>query len=607
MAYAESTVGGTAGGAFRVFVQNIRHFDGGPAENYEHWNAEGGVNRISGSGGTIWSDGASYTLQLGLNGVASSGGFSYNYNTGTGRKNTWGTAGTNAYRNSAGVGYPFTSRFDVNFNNSPYLTSAWVQVGDTVQTKYRQADITNLSNDFYDTDNPWIDFSNPGGATCYAWFEFPGLSGSRFAQRNGVGSRHTWYLTEPERQAMRAVAVNSNAVTIRYVLESNIGGQNFYSFHDRTFRIADANPTFTDFDYVDTNATTVAVTGNDQVLIQGKSTLAATVAVADRAIATKQANMSSYTFSIGAYSQGAAWSNVADVVQNIGTVSVTGTQNLAVRAIDSRGNSTTVTKSVTVLPYASPGYHQALSVKYANDFDDASGLTVDLFNNVAIAGTAPMNLNGVNKNTVNNTTGVQYDISKGNDTSYSGVWKNVASTYQSNGNVNVTKAALEADILSKMQALGVDNSVRWYLKFRVTDALSSSLFTTVIDIGRPIFRIGSDNVLYYREYPITHPAVYTNTTLSSLTPDAALYGTFKFTALASGLTLNAPTNPFDGKRIMFAFKDNGTSRALTWNSVYAAVGATLPASTVAGKWMYVGCVYNETAAKWHVVAVNIEA
>jgi hypothetical protein len=264
-----------------------------------------------------------------------------------------------------------------------------------------------------------------------------------------------------------------------------------------------ANPTFTTFTYLDTNSTTTAVTGNNQVLIQGKSTLAATVSVANKATANKSATMSTYNFTIGGYSQSSAWSNVADVVKTIGVVSdVTGAQNLSVKAIDSRTNFKTVTQSVTILPYASPAFLPALTVKYANGFDNSSGLTVT-GSGTTIATISPMTLAGTDKNAVNTTTGVQFDVSKGNNTSYTGTYVNVTTARATNASaITTTLATLASSILTKMNGLTADNTVKWYIKFKIVDALETQYFETFIDIGKPIFRIGTDGNVYNNEVKI---------------------------------------------------------------------------------------------------------
>jgi hypothetical protein len=83
---------------------------------------------------------------------------------------------------------------------------------------------------------------------------------------------------------------------------------------------------------------------------------------------------------------------------------------------------------------------------------------------------------------------------------------------------------------------------------------------------------------------------------------------YAYTALASGLTINAPTGtPVDGNKLIFRILDNGTTRALTWNATYTVIGVTLPTTTVASKMTYVGCIYNAANTRWDVLAVATQA
>lgn len=95
---------------------------------------------------------------------------------------------------------------------------------------------------------------------------------------------------------------------------------------------------------------------------------------------------------------------------------------------------------------------------------------------------------------------------------------------------------------------------------------------------------------------------------STLTPDISSFDQYNFTALAAGLTINAPTGtPVDGNKLLFRILDNGTSRSLTWNATYTAIGVTLPTATTANKTVYVGCIYNANNTRWDVVAVTTQA
>lgn len=99
------------------------------------------------------------------------------------------------------------------------------------------------------------------------------------------------------------------------------------------------------------------------------------------------------------------------------------------------------------------------------------------------------------------------------------------------------------------------------------------------------------------------PRVSSTASASSVTPDVSAFDQYAFTALAAGLTINAPTGtPVDGDKLVFRFLDNGTARALTWNGTYTAIGVTLPTATVVNKTTYVGCIYNANNTRWDVIA-----
>ncbi len=522
MAYAESTVGGSSGGQFRVWVNSIRTRQGNAADNSEDWRVEGGLKRVT-AGGRIWNNynAASYTVQLGMNGVASSGNFNYDFGGGTGSLLAWGTGATRVNRNSAGVGFGFTSRMDINLSNSPYLTSGWVNSSDSVATIYRHATLTALSmhaGNIPATDEGpiWLEFSNPSGASVDAWLEAPAPGFPRiYTSAGGQGSRFNYpNLSGGSLSvAMQQAYPNSNGGTLRIGIHDALGGDN-WDFRDVSYTIKNdlgqANPTFLDYDYVDENATTVAITGNDQVLIQGKSDLKVTVPVADKATRNKYSTMSSYLFSIGAYSQSLPWSNTLDVVQDIGTVSdVSGDTTLSVRAIDSRAFGTTVTKNVTVLPYASPGFYNNLGVRYANDFDADDGFLVDFLDDALIGAISPLTLGGTDLNEVPSPAGLKYTISWGEEP-YSATWTNIPFTQEAGtGVITADPVALATSIESRYNAITAaelvpldisPNTVRWHILFELTDAFNEPQnYTVEIDVGEPFFRIGSDGRLYYKE------------------------------------------------------------------------------------------------------------
>jgi hypothetical protein len=104
------------------------------------------------------------------------------------------------------------------------------------------------------------------------------------------------------------------------------------------------------------------------------------------------------------------------------------------------------------------------------------------------------------------------------------------------------------------------------------------------------------------------PRVTSAASASSLTPDISASDVYAYTALAAGLTINAPTGtPLDGDKLIFRLLDNGTSRSLTWNGTYTVIGVTLPTATTISKTTYVGCIYNANNTRWDVIAVTTQA
>lgn len=97
-------------------------------------------------------------------------------------------------------------------------------------------------------------------------------------------------------------------------------------------------------------------------------------------------------------------------------------------------------------------------------------------------------------------------------------------------------------------------------------------------------------------------------TTATLTP-AATDEECGTNAQAAALTIAAPAGTawVDGDTIVFRFKDDGTARNMAWDAAYVYFGgASFPATTAAGKWMYFTAIYNAVAAKWHVMAAQVE-
>lgn len=101
-------------------------------------------------------------------------------------------------------------------------------------------------------------------------------------------------------------------------------------------------------------------------------------------------------------------------------------------------------------------------------------------------------------------------------------------------------------------------------------------------------------------------ASYTTDTGTSLNMDNL--DEFIITAQAGALLFNSPGGTLvQGRTLIIRIKDNGTARALTWNSVFRAMGTALPSTTVLSKTLYLGFKYNSTDSKWDLIASAQEA
>lgn len=82
------------------------------------------------------------------------------------------------------------------------------------------------------------------------------------------------------------------------------------------------------------------------------------------------------------------------------------------------------------------------------------------------------------------------------------------------------------------------------------------------------------------------------------------------TALAAAITsmtTNLSGTPTNFQKLIYRIKDDGTARAITWGASFAARGVALPTTTVLGKVLQVGFLYNTVTSTWDCVASAQEA
>ena len=258
--------------------------------------------------------------------------------------------------------------------------------------------------------------------TCYLsiWngsTEYLALSARTWSK--GTADR-TITLTQTERADLldAMASIKSFNATIKLVTKSGstqIGSTSTCACIVQT-TAANSGPTMTAFTYKDSRSTTAAVTGNNQLFIQGYSYLYVTPGAAT---AKNGASIVKYAVTCN----GVTSSNTTGAALNLYTISKSGTLDVMVTATDSRGYTVSVTQPITVIPYAKPKVSE-ISLRRTNDIEAEMQL---IFN----GSISPITVNGTQKNSL---MYVQYRYKLTSASSY-GTYTSILASVNQNGTI----------------------------------------------------------------------------------------------------------------------------------------------------------------------------
>lgn len=202
----------------------------------------------------------------------------------------------------------------------------------------RQATITTAP-DFNDEENPTITYNNVVGASAETLQACISLDGSKddvaYRDIGKADSSYTFNLTDAERKVLRT-ATTSNSRTVIFYIKTVLSGQAYYSSVSKTYTIVNGNPIISPA-VIDSNATTIALTGNNNTLVRYFSNAQYTIG----ARAIKEATLSSQKVACAGKSATTA----------SGTLTAIESGDFVFTATDSRGNSTTQTLSKPIINY----------------------------------------------------------------------------------------------------------------------------------------------------------------------------------------------------------------------------------------------------------------
>lgn len=312
----------------------------------------------------------------------------------------------------------------------------------------RYATLTNAPN-FNDTQNPTITYSNPAGTAVSSLQACISLTGSNadisYRDISKTGTSYTFNLTEAERNVLRAATPNSNTLSVKFYVKTVIGGNTNYSILTKTMTIINGNPTFNNPTYSDTNSTTVAITQNNQYIIQGKSTLQVKVT---NASALKYATLRTATLTLNGVPYTENFGNNNYVTFNIGTVDIAQNETATVVVTDSRGNKTTKNLTIQFLSWALP--YANVELYRVSNYYTLTNLTVN-------ATYSSLN----NKNSIT----IQYQICKTTDETWSSL------------------TTIQNGVQTQFNA---DNNYSWYVKIIIKDKIGTTTYIASLNRGTPI-------------------------------------------------------------------------------------------------------------------------
>ena len=207
----------------------------------------------------------------------------------------------------------------------------------------RAATITSAPN-FTDVDNPAIAYANPAGSAVSALDVCISLTGSAsdiaYRAVSTSGGSYTFQLSDAERAVLR----NNTTLTRKgvFLLRTKIGSTYYYDTAERTFSVTN-NAATRPSEAIAVAPVSALSAPFNALYIQGRTRAKITHTASGKFGAT----IKQYSASV----EGKAYSGktvTSDALQTPGVLTITGT------ATDSRGFSTTASKTVTVLAYNTP-------------------------------------------------------------------------------------------------------------------------------------------------------------------------------------------------------------------------------------------------------------
>ena len=350
----------------------------------------------------------------------------------------------------------------------------WSEAGKFNVTTYDIAKLTSIPNVNIGSAHN-IKWTNPSGAsTSLKLCKTDNSTIIDYGAVTGTSKSIT-----PTASKIYSLTPNSNTYKARYIITTTANGKSYTNSKDFTFTVTNSNPTFSNFTYQDTNTTITALTGNNQILVNGYSNVKATVSTANKATAKNSATMKTYKLAVGNKNVSANYNASANVNLSINSIN---NNVLDLYAIDSRGNSTKVRKTATIKNYSNIKI-KALSVTRQNNVGTVTTLKFEgEFWNASFG------------SVTNAITNCKYKYK----TTSSSTWADgkTTLTYTISGNKITGSLNVQGD--KGTDGFSADNS--YNIQLILSDKLSTATYNVILSSGNPALAIYKNNVAIGQQY-----------------------------------------------------------------------------------------------------------
>lgn len=283
------------------------------------------------------------------------------------------------------------------------------------------------------------------------------------SQSAGTGSQ-TITLTSAQRTTLLNAFTGAKSFAGTFVLTTKSGSTTIGSTSSKTATVqttaANSAPTFSNsagFTYTDGNTSTANVTGDTLLMVQDYSTLQVT---AYAATAKNGASITQYEATINGKTVKSTGPSL-----NLGTISKSGSLSLAVTAVDSRGYTVSVSKTITVIAYSKISISTA-DMRRVNEVEAIT--QVDFAANIS-----RILVSSVNKNAFQI---LRYRYKKTSASSYGGY-----TTITSSASASDTRVTYQND-----EFVTLDADYSYNVEFYVSDKITSDTVVITLPQGTPL-------------------------------------------------------------------------------------------------------------------------